>query len=137
MIIHFFPRRRLDRTKRREDSVESTTSRSTTATGHSSRDKSSSVQYRYELFVHLSFTIIPLSHFIMPFHSDTSSLMSHRFSMVSIGSNVSSDVSFGNASAVSGMGFPILITSILQFRWVAQLDFAPKSQCRVAHFLAD
>ena len=28
--------------------------------------------------------------------------MSHRFSMVSIGSNVSSDVSFGNASAVSG-----------------------------------
>ena len=28
--------------------------------------------------------------------------MSHRFSTVSIGSNVSSDVSFGNASAVSG-----------------------------------
>jgi hypothetical protein len=28
--------------------------------------------------------------------------MSHRFSTISIGSNVSSDVSFGNASAVSG-----------------------------------
>ena len=36
------------------------------------------------------------------YHSDTGSVMSHRFSTVSISSNVSSDVSFGNNSAVSG-----------------------------------
>ena len=34
--------------------------------------------------------------------SDTGSLLSHRFSTISISSNVSSDVSFGNTSAVSG-----------------------------------
>jgi hypothetical protein len=34
--------------------------------------------------------------------SDTGSVQSHRFSTISISSNVSSDVSFGNASAVSG-----------------------------------
>ena len=36
------------------------------------------------------------------YHSDTGSVMSHRFSTVSISSNVSSDVSFGNNSGVSG-----------------------------------
>ncbi|CAB4064272.1 unnamed protein product [Lepeophtheirus salmonis] len=35
-------------------------------------------------------------------HSDTSSLFSHRFSTISISSNVSSEVSFGNTSIVSG-----------------------------------
>ena len=34
--------------------------------------------------------------------SDTGSLLSHRFSTISISSNVSSDVSLGNTSAVSG-----------------------------------
>lgn len=36
------------------------------------------------------------------YHSDTGSVVSHRFSTVSISSNVSSDVSFGNNSGVSG-----------------------------------
>ena len=35
-------------------------------------------------------------------YSDTSSLLSHRFSTISISSNVSSEVSFGNVSGVSG-----------------------------------
>lgn len=35
-------------------------------------------------------------------YSDTSSLLSHRFSTISISSNVSSEVSFGNTSVVSG-----------------------------------
>ena len=36
------------------------------------------------------------------YHSDTGSVLSHRFSTISISSNVSSDVSFGNTSGVSG-----------------------------------
>ena len=36
------------------------------------------------------------------YHSDTGSVLSHRFSTISISSNLSSDVSFGNNSGVSG-----------------------------------
>ena len=72
--------RRFEKRKRdqREDSLDSTH----TASSHQSVRSSSGGLYNNQ--------------------SDTGSVLSHRFSTISISSNVSSDISFGNASAVSG-----------------------------------
>jgi hypothetical protein len=72
--------RRFEKRKReqREDSLDSTH----TASSHQSIRSSSGGLYNNQ--------------------SDTGSVLSHRFSTISISSNVSSDISFGNASAVSG-----------------------------------